>query len=113
MRRPRVTAAMRKSLADLRSAQINPRRGGIMKVPRIMDVDEWEAIAAVSQDALIQASYEDRADRVAVVPHTESKDEAAFRVHRESEALYQRERQEQSQTIRDYIKSKTPKGVTQ
>lgn len=111
MRRPRVTAAHKKQLAELRSARSNSRRGGVMRVPRIMGVDEWEALASVSQDALVEASHEDREDRGDVIPHTESKDEAAFRAHRESEVLYQQERQEQSQTIRDYIKSKTPKGV--
>jgi hypothetical protein len=39
-----------------------------MKVPRIMGVDEWEAIASVSQDKLIEASYEDRAERSKVHP---------------------------------------------
>ena len=63
MRRPRVTASMRTELSDLRSARSNSRRGGVMRVPRIMGVDEWEAVACVSQDKLIEDSYEDRADR--------------------------------------------------
>lgn len=60
MRRLRVSATMRKQLVDLRDERGKARRGGVMRVPAIMGVDEWEAIAAVSQDALIAASAEDR-----------------------------------------------------
>jgi hypothetical protein len=95
---------MRKQLADLRSARSNSRRGGVMRVPAILGVDEWEALASVQQDKLIEDSHEDRADRgERLVVNVESKDEAAFRVHRESEVLYQQERREQSQAIRDYL----------
>jgi hypothetical protein len=61
MRRLRVSASMRRQLADLRDAKGNPRRGGVMHVPRILSCDEWETLARVQQDALIAASYEDRA----------------------------------------------------
>jgi hypothetical protein len=35
-------------------------RGGVMLVPAISSVDEWEKAAAVEQDKLIEASREDR-----------------------------------------------------
>jgi hypothetical protein len=82
-----------------------------MKVPRIMGLDEWEALASVQQDALIAASHEDRADRGGqLVMYVESKDEAAFRAHRESEVLYQQERREQPQVIRDYLNAQVRKA---
>ena len=61
MRRLRVTASMKRQLADLRDAKGNPRRGGVMHLPRILSCDEWETLASLHQDALIAASYEDRA----------------------------------------------------
>jgi hypothetical protein len=64
MRKLRVSASMHKRLADLRSAQSNSRRGGVMRVPRIAtDLDAWEREASAHQDNLIDASYEDRAER--------------------------------------------------
>lgn len=39
-----------------------------MRVPAILSCDAWEAIAAASQDKLIQDSYEDRAERSKVHP---------------------------------------------
>lgn len=68
MRRFRVTASMRKQLADVRAMKHSARRGGVMRVPAILGVNEWEAIAAVQQDKLIAASWEDREDRAKVHP---------------------------------------------
>lgn len=61
MRRLRVTSSMQKQLVDLRTR--STRMGGVMSVPRILGVDEWEAVASAQQDALIAASWEDRNDR--------------------------------------------------
>jgi hypothetical protein len=36
-------------------------KGGVMMVPAIANVDEWEKLATASQDTLIQSSAEDRA----------------------------------------------------
>jgi len=60
MRRLRVTASMKRHLANLRDLEDNPRRGGVMHLPRILLCDEWESLASAQQDALIAASYEDR-----------------------------------------------------
>ena len=54
---------MKRRLADIRDAKGNPRTGGVMRLPRILSCDEWEALASVQQDALIAASYEDRDER--------------------------------------------------
>lgn len=62
MARLRVSARMKKEIASLRDARTGAlRRGGVMHVPRILSCDEWESSASVQQDALIAASYEDRA----------------------------------------------------
>lgn len=62
MRRLRVTSSMKKQLAGLRDARTGGLlRGGVMQVPRILSCDDWEALASVQQDALLAASYEDRA----------------------------------------------------
>ena len=62
MARLRVTASMRKQLMGYRDTRTGGlRRGGVMQVPRILSCDEWEALASGQQDALIAASYEDRA----------------------------------------------------
>lgn len=53
---------MKRQLTDLR-VRSNSRRGGVMKVPPILDCDTWEALASVSQDKLIEDSFEDREDR--------------------------------------------------
>lgn len=71
MRTLRVTASMRKQLQGLRDTRTGAlRRGGVMQVPRILSCDEWEALAAPQQDALIAASYEDRARPEQVVVTT-------------------------------------------
>lgn len=84
-----------------------------MKVPRILSCDEWDALAAVQQDQLIRDSAEDRCVERTEQPvmHVESKDEAAFRAHRESEVLYQQERREQPQVIRDYLNAQVRKAA--
>jgi len=61
MARLRVTATMKRQLADLRDSKANARKGGVMRVPKILSLAEWEAIAAPIQDKLIEASSEDRA----------------------------------------------------
>lgn len=63
MARLRVTATMRRQLADLRGERGQVRKGGVMLVPPILPPDEWEAIAAPMQDKLIADSWEDRAQR--------------------------------------------------
>ena len=68
MRRLRVTASMKRQLADLHATTGNPHRGGVMVLPRILQLDEWEVLASVQQDALIAASYEDRAERSRLHP---------------------------------------------
>jgi hypothetical protein len=60
MRRLRVTASLKKELANLRDERGNKRRGGVMRIPKILPHDEWEAVAVVQQAQLIAASYEDR-----------------------------------------------------
>jgi hypothetical protein len=52
---------MKRQLAALRDSKGNARKGGVMTVPKILGLDAWEALAAPMQDALIDASYEDRA----------------------------------------------------
>lgn len=53
---------MKKQLQGLRDERTGAlRRGGVMQVPRILSCDEWEAVAVPMQDALMAASYEDRA----------------------------------------------------
>lgn len=113
MRRLRVTASMQRQLADVRAMRRGSRRGGgVMQVPRILSCDAWDALAAVQQDKLIADSAEDRyVDRTEpLVMKVESKDEAAFRAHRESEVLYQQERREQPQVIRDYLNAQVGKA---
>jgi len=67
MRKLRVTATMKRQLADLRDPKGNARKGGVMRLPRILSCNDWEALASVQQDALIAASYEDRAKSEPVV----------------------------------------------
>jgi hypothetical protein len=55
-----VTSTMKRQLADLRDRRGNVRKGGVMHAPRILGLKDWEALANVQQDALIDASYEDR-----------------------------------------------------
>jgi hypothetical protein len=58
--RHHVTATMLKQLRELREAKSNKRRGGVMVVPAVMGLDEWEAQAARYQDLLIASATEDR-----------------------------------------------------
>lgn len=46
------------ALRDARAGRLEG--GGVMRVPRILPCEEWEAVASAQQDALIAASYEDR-----------------------------------------------------
>lgn len=50
MRRLRVTQAMWRMVRDKRG---HLRRGGVLKVPPILTVDEWEHLAAQQQDKLL------------------------------------------------------------
>ncbi|MEI2790462.1 MAG: hypothetical protein V9E93_16515 [Steroidobacteraceae bacterium] len=70
MARLRVTATMKRQLADLRDPKGKARKRGVMCVPKLLGLDEWEAVARVQQDALIAASYEDRAkpEQPVVIP---------------------------------------------
>lgn len=87
MRKLRVTASMKKQLADLRDRRTGGLlRGGVMHVPRILSCDEWETLASVQQDALMQASDEDRARPEEVVVTT------APDTNAESERDYQEQR---------------------
>lgn len=58
--RLRVTATMLKQLREMREAKSNRRRGGVMLVPAIMGLDEWQEIASKYQDWLIASATEDR-----------------------------------------------------
>jgi hypothetical protein len=59
---------MKRQLAEVRDARGNRRKGGVMVLPRILSFDAWQALASVQQDALIAASYEDRAERSRLHP---------------------------------------------
>lgn len=49
---------------DLLTAEKNPHKGGVMRVPRIAtDLDAWEREASAHMDRLINDSFEDREDR--------------------------------------------------
>jgi len=80
-----------------------------MVVSPMLPCDEWEQLAGAQQDALIAASAEDRTKPYSsVVTKHESKDEAALRAHRDSEALYQQAKREQPQVVRAYLKAQGP-----
>ena len=66
MRRLRVNATMRAQLTDLREAKTSRRRGGVMTIPKMLSVAEWEAQAMASQEALIAAARDDPNARVAI-----------------------------------------------
>jgi len=63
MRRLRVGTALRKELESRRDGRGIVLRGGVMRVPQILDCDSWEEQAAIQQDALIDAASEDRGIR--------------------------------------------------
>jgi hypothetical protein len=75
MARLRVTATMKKQLANLRDSKGNVRKGGVMRVPKILNSDSWEALAAPMQDKLIEDSYEDRSPQQ-VIPQVIGRDPA-------------------------------------
>ena len=61
MRKLRVSASQKRQLAELRDTRTGAmRRGGVMRVPRILSCDEWEALAEPMQAALMANSAEDR-----------------------------------------------------
>jgi hypothetical protein len=83
---------MKHQLDGLQDGRGSAKRGGIMQVPRILAVDEWERLASVQQDALIASSAEDRskpADVVRDVPETDRRRQAehdeAFRAEKAQE----------------------------
>lgn len=85
MARIRVTAAMKRQLISLRDARGKVRKGGVMRVPKMLSCDAWEALAAVQQDQLIADSQEDRArPEVVAMP--------AIDTNAESERDYQAKR---------------------
>jgi len=53
MLRPRVTAAQRKHLLDVRTGNHHKRLGGVMVVPGIKSIEEWEAEAVPQQTRLL------------------------------------------------------------
>lgn len=67
---PRVSAASLRRL-DVIEQMIDDdevRAGGVMKVPAIMGLDEWEAVAGPMQQELVRSSHEDLERRVAEEP---------------------------------------------
>lgn len=64
MRRARIPAVLQRMAKDMRDERGNPRRGGVLHVPRILDCEAWEVLASVQQDALIAAASEDRRGRI-------------------------------------------------
>jgi hypothetical protein len=99
------------TLNDSERAKFTRAQRTILSWPSLLSCEEWEALSVPSQQKLIDASHEDRADRgEQLVMYVESKDEAAFRAHRESEVLYQQERREQPQVIRDYLNAQVRKA---
>jgi hypothetical protein len=82
MRRLRVTASMQRQLASLRDERTGTSRlGGVMKLPRILPMEEWERLASAQQDFLIAASAEDRAKPKEPAAHPEATDEELRREH--------------------------------
>lgn len=75
MRKLRVTASMRKSLSDARGANGSARRGGVMVIPRMKSVEEWEALALASQEKLIA----DARDSAGVIERPPSLEDVSHR----------------------------------
>jgi len=66
MRRIRVPSSLERIAKDMRSARSSGMRGGVMVVPPIeTDLNAWEALASVQQDALIASAAEDRGQQQA------------------------------------------------
>ena len=103
---------MRRQLGELRDARGQLlHKGGVMLVPAIASLDAWERLAVAQQNALIDASAEDRTKPgEPVVTKEETKDEAALAAHRTSEALYQKEKCELPQVIRAYLNAQASKA---
>ena len=59
MRRLNVTLAMRRQLDELHDAKTNKRRGGVMVVPRMLSIEEWETAALAAQTALIEEARDE------------------------------------------------------
>lgn len=60
---------------------------GVMRVPRILSCEEFEALASVQQDALIAASWEDRAVPQPVVTPTPDTNAESERDYQEKRAI--------------------------
>jgi predicted nuclease of restriction endonuclease-like RecB superfamily len=103
MRRLHVTAAMKSQLASLRDARGKAGRGGVMRVPRILNCDEWERHASVQQDALIAASAEDRARPAVRVGKGEG--ESARRQQAEHEAAFLAEKAQERSGGLDLVRA--------
>jgi hypothetical protein len=61
MRKPRVTAQMDRTKRDLRDPHGKKRMPGVMVVPVMLSVDDWEATASVQQDKLREETAADAA----------------------------------------------------
>jgi hypothetical protein len=59
MARLRVTASQKRHLADARVATGMARRGGVMIVPGIASIEDWEREAMASQAKLIAEARDD------------------------------------------------------
>lgn len=60
MARLRVPAAFYREIAELTTPRGAVKRGGVMEVPRMLSLDDFEAKAAPYQDWLIASANEDR-----------------------------------------------------
>lgn len=70
----------------------------VLSWPRVAtDMDAWEREASAQQDRLIADSAEDRSTRETTVVTTVKPDP-----HRECERLYQQEKKDQVQVLKDY-----------
>jgi hypothetical protein len=59
MRRLRVTGTMRRQLHALNDARSGKGRGGVMVVPRMLNVEAWERVAVEAQSNLIADARND------------------------------------------------------
>ena len=60
--RARVPLTARSRLVRLERVSAPDRRGGVLLLPPILGLDEWEALAVPSQHALAMAGREDDVD---------------------------------------------------
>ena len=87
MRRLRITATMKKRLAQEHDAKGNKRRGGIMLVPRMLTPDEWEQLAVPMQQRLtadVREFVDGPQAQEPAPPPLDAAQEHAYRVHMET-----------------------------